>query len=191
MTYEVQLAEPDVTEKLKGRWYQFSLWRLMIAVTLVCVVLGFALFSTAPARRQNALVRRIEGSGGRVEYAKGSADNWLTRKLRPYFPRDYFDSLHAAHLGKKATDEELKMLQQFPNLDSIWIDAGTPVSLSAIEQLDDSLPPGSPGHPKCTIYKQVEQEDRFGRQPWFIYRGPFYQDGAEPKMENGMWPSSP
>src|SRR5436190_3472864 len=38
--HEVQPAEPDVSEKPKRRWFQFSLRAMLIVMTLVAIVLG-------------------------------------------------------------------------------------------------------------------------------------------------------
>jgi len=37
VTYEVQPAEPAVSDKPKRRWYQFSLGALLALMTIICV----------------------------------------------------------------------------------------------------------------------------------------------------------
>ena len=37
--HEVKLAEPFMSDKPKTRWYQFSLWTLIVGTTAVAVVL--------------------------------------------------------------------------------------------------------------------------------------------------------
>jgi hypothetical protein len=57
-----------MSDKHKRRWYQFSLWRLMIALTLTSVALGsLSVLCFRVASRRRAVVD-IKAMGGMVEY---------------------------------------------------------------------------------------------------------------------------
>src|SRR3954462_10794348 len=72
--YEVQPAEPAVSERPKRRWYQFSLKTLLVVLTLLCIGPGsYVGFEQNKARKQKAAVKAIERISGFVQYDKSMA----------------------------------------------------------------------------------------------------------------------
>jgi hypothetical protein len=67
--YEVQPAEPAVSDKPKRRWFQFSLKTLLVALTLLCLGPGgYVAYEQNKARKEKAAVKAIEKLGGSVYY---------------------------------------------------------------------------------------------------------------------------
>ncbi|MGI8978881.1 MAG: hypothetical protein ACR2FY_06620 [Pirellulaceae bacterium] len=111
--------------KPKRRWYQFSLLSLMLATTLLGVVLGVGLLCIAPAERQRVSARKAanlrEGFGGAAGYeGRAKDESWLTRGLREWLPRDYFERVIDLWLNESnVTDADLPHLHGFTHLEML------------------------------------------------------------------------
>jgi hypothetical protein len=96
------MTEPSA--KPRRRWFRFSLRTLLIAVTLLCVWLGY---ETTQAVRQRRAVELVNGIGGEIYYAhqrdaKGNnnpmLDPWAPRWLRELVGEDYFVTVSEVHI---------------------------------------------------------------------------------------------
>jgi hypothetical protein len=83
VNHEVQPAEPAVNAKPKRRWFQFSLWNLLLLISLLCLIPGgFVAYYQNQVRRHESAIRAIEGMRATVTYddstpAQSAALKWL------------------------------------------------------------------------------------------------------------------
>jgi hypothetical protein len=113
----------------KSRWWQFSLRRMIIWVTILGLALSWLGNEMLRARRQRQIVETIQRLGGRVRYDYDPAEirgtrqhqrsrgRWLTELVGP----DLFAHMSGVYLGENtsATDEDLEFLSELPQLQAV------------------------------------------------------------------------
>ena len=124
--------------KPNRRWYQFSLKALLVAFTLLALMLGVVMAFTAKGRRQIAVVERVRGLGGRVNYigyewAAPELKNippppgmllpdqsYYARQVRKWLGRDHVDPVVGVRLtGETISDDDLGQLTYLTELESL------------------------------------------------------------------------
>jgi hypothetical protein len=100
----------------RRRWYQFSLKTLFVTFTLPALILGFAMAFTAKGRQQRAVVERIRGLGGKINYGDfdpaldlpAPNQSYWARQVRKWLGRDHIDHVVGIRvIGEEITDEDL------------------------------------------------------------------------------------
>lgn len=123
----------------KRRWFQFSLLRLLIFMTALCVA-SAALWQLviAPAERQREAVLVIERLGGKAYYESSPEESsWPIRQLRRWLPRHYFYSVEYINLdGTSAADADLAHFRGLSQLGTLYL-RGTNVTDAGVAQLGD------------------------------------------------------
>src|SRR5262245_3114736 len=113
----------------KPRWWQFSLRRMIVWVTLLGIALGWLGNEMLRARRQRQIVETIQRLGGKVRYDydpseirgtrqhQRSRGRWLTELIGP----DLFAPLSGVYFGENTqlTDDDLKFLAELPRLQAV------------------------------------------------------------------------
>ena len=104
-----------ITTSPKRRWYQFSLWRMLLLVTLLCIGPGgYVAYEQQEARRQDAAVALLNELRGTQAY------------IRPHWLRKWIDGPAAGYavglaiLSPQATDTELAPVAALSEL--VWLD---------------------------------------------------------------------
>lgn len=112
----------------KRRWYQFSLKTLLVAFTLLALMLGLVMAFTAKGRRQKAVVERIRGLGGRINYGdfdtppdlSAPDQSYYAQQVRKWLGRDHIDPVVGVRLmGEEITDEDLRPIVILAELRSL------------------------------------------------------------------------
>src|SRR5437016_6783199 len=160
------MSEPGENEKQSGhrlksrrRWYQFSLWTLLIVVTLAAAAAFLGRWYTEPFHRQRLAMAAIEKAAGSYETV-AAGPTWLRRIVGEGFfqnvtlvnvadcddPALYFD--HVAALpaletlvvgGDSFTDDHLGRLHGLRTLRGLVLDC-TNVSDAGLSSLHEALP---------------------------------------------------
>jgi hypothetical protein len=115
----------------RRRMLRYSLRTLLVAMTMLCVVLGLWVNG---AERQRRAVAAIQAAGGYVFYDYERPDaapivgqlpgpDWLCERLGV----DYFADVTYAYLSRRATDETVAHLRSLTSLEELLL-YGTPVS---------------------------------------------------------------
>jgi hypothetical protein len=160
------MPAPSQPPKRKLRWYQFSLWTLLIVVTLFACACSWFAVKMGQARRQQLAVEEVTTRGGRVYYncserRRDDGDSarvplWLRMRLGDDFFYDVvsadansLETLDAVRDLPRCTDLQLDALEvndslgdrldKFPQLKTIAI-YDPRYDYAAIDRLRKRLP---------------------------------------------------
>ena len=130
-----------MTEKIKRRWFQFSLRALLVFTLLVSIAMSWLGVKLRRARRQREAVDVIEKLGGYVQYApmpnytESSPPEWMVNVLG----EDCFRYVSSANLsGTGFGDEEMPFLKRLTNLNDL--DLGlTQITDARLDQLESLI----------------------------------------------------
>lgn len=131
----------------KSRWWQFSLRRMIIWVTILGIALGWLGNEVLRARRQRLIVEEIQRLGGSARYDydpteirgtrphQRSRGRWLTELVGP----DLFAHVSGVYFGENtnATDEDMKFLSELPRLKAVEL-FGAGITDATIERLKNA-----------------------------------------------------
>jgi Leucine-rich repeat (LRR) protein len=137
VTHEVQPAEPDVSDKPKRRWYQFSLKTLLVVLTLFCIGPGgYVTYEQKKARRQKAAVAAIKRLGGAVFYdldakPRHPAIRWILGDNTAGSVK----ALVFTHVENPFAPSALRELQLFPRLRELSFGGYRHVTVPALLEL--------------------------------------------------------
>ncbi len=94
-------ADTEKTAKPRRRWLRFSLWTLLIVVTVLAVPLGWVGWKRGQVRKERATIAWIEEAGGDFLFPsyKEGTKSWWKLSTDKWFGERVFWSLKELNLG--------------------------------------------------------------------------------------------
>lgn len=119
----------EAAPKSKRRWFQYSLWTLLIVITLCAVSCSWLALKLRQARRQRETVAAIEKLGGNVRYDEwfGRDSDQSTRTPAPAWLYNllgdgFFRTVTVVDFrGNAIGDVDLAYLKSLPQLQSVLV----------------------------------------------------------------------